>query len=584
MALQAGTFRVQIIEDDQAPVTDQAILDAIAADASDTAKLVRTQGDEPLAERTLSARAGGRVVTKGVETLHAEALAAVTETEQLVALGAVQHVYPTRAAATADVGNVANGQYALVGDWDGSTQVVQTIAESWVEQFEIKFSTPSGYPAPSSADALRLLRGNAAGTAFETLDLADALAPAGVTQRGDMVAVPALFGWTPPAAIYHGWDGRFRVAPDFSVRGHANIAVASTAYVNTVTGDDADSGLRYDLPKRTLSAAVATGADRVVIQDGSYIMRSEVGSAPARDMEFIGQGTVYWTADRGESVGAYALSAGKSVTYEAAVSGGQSIARVYDETNRTPQGDATEYAPAADAAAVEATPGSYFMDTPGGTLYVHALSGADPSALTLRHYDSSALYASRDNVSYYFENIIFRGGLTMQSSTATGGAKLYMSRCIGHFLVLVGVEEAILERLTLANTSEDCANYDVRNGIPPRVMEIDCTFRDSGVAGNNQGSTAHNECYVVSVQTHCLRNAGQGFADAGAAARRWALGCLSEASQLAETSFYTEGKLLAHGCRGKGNSTDFQGSGNIYVRGSFEGDGVNSVSGTLIGY
>jgi hypothetical protein len=400
------------------------------------------------------------------------------------------------------------------------------------------------------------------------------------------VAVPdAAFAYVPFTIQQSG--RRFRAAPVFNLQAHANITVAKTYYLNTVTGLDANSGLTDALPKKTWNAIMGTGDyDRIIIQHGSYLLRSESSIQPSRNVEVIGEGSVYFTADRVNNLGAWSLAAGQTKTFQSTIAGGEFISCVYDESAVDGFGKYRGYTSRASIALVEANPGSYYWV--GGVLYVHTLDDLTPSGRAdLRYYDSRAVGWSKDNLVFYFENINFRGGVNLNNASVAGTAtKAYLKGCTGHSLTIMGISEMITQNCEFYTAAGDVANYDHLNGVVTKAIEIDCDYFDSGSDTTNQASTAHNACIVVRMGGKYHHVTGQCVAEGTSPVKAWMMGCELYNSN-SGIGYYTPGTSWLDCCWSHDNANfDLQNAAGstIYIHDFIGAKGVNNILGTLTPY
>lgn len=374
------------------------------------------------------------------------------------------------------------------------------------------------------------------------------------------------------------------ISTDFQAREEAGISVAKTYYLNTETGSDANDGLSEGSPKATWNAVRGTGDyDQVIIQDGSYLTRGDSSLAPDRDCEIIGEGTVKWTSDRGDDLGTWSLSPGKTNTYETTTSG-QFISKVFDESTLDAGGYPARYSQESSIDDVEANSSSYYWDS--GTLYVHVSDGSDPTGNDdLKYYDSVAVTRNSDGWTAYFENIQFEGGLVrLRSASAAGGSKIYFKNC-GFMTANFHGVDVFLDSCTVGGTKGDGWNYDVYNTVEARGVEIDCEASYLGVATNNQGSTSHNGCPVVSINGHYHHTSGPPVADAQSTTYRWMLGCEMDNSTGVDVGFLTEGQAWLDSCDIHDVSTDLQNSvgSTISIHNLTSGEN-NTIEGALIAY
>lgn len=394
----------------------------------------------------------------------------------------------------------------------------------------------------------------------------------------------SVFSYLPFDIIRNG--ALISISPEFDLRAHANISVTKTYYLNTISGNDGNSGLTALLPKKTWNAIIGTGDyDRIIIQDGSYLIRDESSLQAARSCEVIGEGTVYFTSSRANNLGAWSLASGQTNTYQSTVAGGEFIARVFDEGTLTAQGNPTRYIGRASIALVESNPGSFFWS--GGVLYVHTLNSLTPSGRTdLRYYDSTAISWSKDNLIFYFENINFRGGFNMSNASAAGTAtKCYLKDCTGHSQTIRGINEFIAQDCHFFTAAGDIVNYDTLNSVVTQAIEIDCEYEDGGTAGVDQASTIHNGCRIVRINGHYHHMTGQDVADGHAASRSWLLGCELHHSSIGDTGYSIQGVAWLDTCYIHDVSNDLRiEAGATLYKHNLQSGGVFSNSGILMDY
>lgn len=220
---------------------------------------------------------------------------------------------------------------------------------------------------------------------IQTTAVVDGLAVADRT-----VVVPAgeerIIGPFPPEWYNHA-DGKVYVDYDItpSVTAAAihlpdrRVRSAYTLYVDSVNGDDANSGISPDRPLATLSAAEALLADDVVVmlargstwreqltiaQDGVTVAAYGSGARPVLD------------CSTPQANGSFTKTVGRTNVYQVDVvtnyqAGHQGFIRVWE--------DDISLIIAADLAGCDATPGSYYVadhQQANITVYVHASDGS----------------------------------------------------------------------------------------------------------------------------------------------------------------------------------------------------------------
>jgi hypothetical protein len=216
----------------------------------------------------------------------------------------------------------------------------------------------------------------------------------------------------------------------------------------------------------------------------------------------------------------------------------RAILGVMDSLNVNADGSATKYALVANEAAVESTPGSYYK---GGSndFYVHCSDGRAPDA-NLHVCLSAApnpLLITKDNATYYFENIAFAYGnsVSLGNSTSAGGLNIYFKNCsfkniFGSSADVFSVTGAniILQGCAAMYAAKDAFNYHVGHTVAPTAIEINCEAGYCGTAGDtsDQGSTIHDAGKILRLMSKYHDTYGQGVGDVGGSLS-WNLGCES---------------------------------------------------------
>jgi hypothetical protein len=398
----------------------------------------------------------------------------------------------------------------------------------------------------------------------------------------DVTAPDAAFSWMPFTPEKHYTGTTFRAPASFDIQDQAGVSVTKTYYLDTVNGNNANSGLTAALAKATWNEIMGLGDyDRVYILDGSKLVRASSTLQPARNIEVIGVGTVRWTSER--PVGSFTLTAGQTYTYQAAVTGGEYTAWVRDFTNLDVYGNPKWYTVKNSVAEVEAAAGSIYWA--GGTLYVHTVNGLTPTGQNLQYGDSQSIAWGKDGITRYIENITFEGGSSQSCYTSAGGAKAYYKDCTFYGGgVFHGLDECIFENC-IGNAYGDFANYDVEVGVLTHFVEINCDFGEILGDTTNQPSTSHNACVGVRLNGEYHHATGQACADVGAS-QVWMLAC-----SLHDT---TDGLYLG-GAGGKawldtctisacsGNGINVEAGATVYTRSLTNTEGTTG-AGTITTY
>lgn len=341
-----------------------------------------------------------------------------------------------------------------------------------------------------------------------------------ITNGWTDISAPVGWSWSLPFTIQQSGNN-FRVKPSFTLQGRAGITVSKTYYVDTVNGNDGNTGLSAAQAFQSMNQVNTQGdADRVYILDGSYIKGNTHPYGFGRSMEIIGLGTVYFTSDVFSD-----LSFSKTGTnyYTSDLSAAQYVAIVYDYANPTARGAPDILSLAADAATCDSTPGTYFREWNGTKkLYVHPFDSRAPDS-NIKCCLAVNFRPQEDSTTYYLENINFIGGASIQNASAAGGAKGYFYGCTFTNASVRGADEVIYQGCVLGGASGDGNNIDDLNGVGSNVVEINCTMQDVGSASSDQCSTTHNATNIVRINGHYRYSAGQCIADTGTG-QTWMLG------------------------------------------------------------
>jgi hypothetical protein len=400
------------------------------------------------------------------------------------------------------------------------------------------------------------------------------------------VDVPTGWTWSLPFTIQKKVQS-FRVEPSFNLRNHANITITKTYYLNTITGNDAADGLTALTPNKSWTHIVNIhgDADRIIIQDGSYITRLDCLYKPNRNTEVIGEGTVWFTNDFIDYIGAWSLTVGQTHTYQCNMLYGEYVAVAADYSVLGIYGQPTAYPMKASIAEVEANAGSIYWL--GGVLYCHTLDGLTPSGRTDIKYGYGYGYSiTKDNLTFYFENINFTS-IGIYNLSAAGGLKVYLRDCTSSAYTIAGVSEIILQNCRSTYCGTDIMNIGSYNGIESNVIEIDCEFSNVIGAGNDQASTGHQASNIVRISGLYHNASGQCIADVDNC-MTWMLGCHLDLSVISKTGFYFGGTKAWLDMVHISNCADYdivsEAGTDVYHRNCTFEKGVNSISGTYSAY
>ena len=124
-----------------------------------------------------------------------------------------------------------------------------------------------------------------------------------------------------------------------------------------------------------------------------------------------------------------------------------------------------------------------------------------------------------DNPKVYFENIRFTNSVKL--TVTKSGNKFYAKDCYfsigsgGNALSIEGYDYNILQSCVAKHATMDGFNYHIKNGILPKVIEIDCVGFDNGRNGadQNNGSTMHDGGQIIRIGGEYHNNGGPNVID-----------------------------------------------------------------------
>lgn len=332
----------------------------------------------------------------------------------------------------------------------------------------------------------------------------------------------------------------YRHVLSFNLRDYANITVAKEYYIDSVDGNDANDGLTISTPLKTLTAANSKGdGDRFNLKRGSVFQKNQ------RPTDLIGSKEIvaYGTGNKPRITSLVSNQVGVLTKTSNYWSGpiGDYAASVYDKNFIDPSGLYSNLISASSIAEVDTTPGSFWWNA--NTIYIRLADDREPDAL-VDYYDALALRVNQPNITQYFENIEFNGGLQARAD-ALGGLKALFYKCefIRNSNILAwGCKPSILQECVFNIKGGDCVNIDNSNGVQGNHIEIDisATNNNSGDS-TSQASTAHNTSLVCRIGGQYFNTAGQCIADVNSA-NSWNMG-MQLSGSTGGIGFYNEGDV-----------------------------------------
>jgi hypothetical protein len=207
---------------------------------------------------------------------------------------------------------------------------------------------------------------------------------------------------------------------------------------------------------------------------------------------------------------------------------------VWDAATLDAYGNYTKLAVQANAAAVAATLGSWYLS--GTDLWVQTAASREPDSDVRCYADATGAIVLAGTTNYI-------EGLTSEGSNASGisadvAGSVYCKSCkaaytgTNAFSILRAL--CVLQNCEAAKTVSDGFNYHASGGDIPQAIEIDCNAHDNGLAGgDDQCSTSHEGGQTLSINcTYSRSILGNAVKDINENTQRWALGCAATTDSL----------------------------------------------------
>ena len=294
-----------------------------------------------------------------------------------------------------------------------------------------------------------------------------------------------------------------------------------TQYVDSEKADNSGDGLSWANAKRDIGSAQALTPDIVLIKSGFYGRLKNFDSfTTGKDISFIAVGGKVTTGIIAEGVWTKEGTATNvyKFTY---IAGYTNVANwTWDRAKRTTQGAPQRYTNVTSIAACDAAPGSKYSIS--GIVYVHAIDSRDliihgDEIINTIPLSEVPTITYTGNHKVYLKDIEFWGGtgghFKLQSdSTAWVGSSFYGENCAynanndgnANGFACTDVAVCINVNSEASGNRRDGFNYHNylggsagSQGVAPNFVEIDCQSHGNGLGGsegNNQGSTAHEDC------------------------------------------------------------------------------------------
>jgi hypothetical protein len=358
---------------------------------------------------------------------------------------------------------------------------------------------------------------------------------------GGNLPLPSGFDWTPPISVYRSGAtfGTSYDAVNFKPATTAELWASPTG--NDTTGDGTQ-GLPYRSIKKALqqAALLPDSGIRVRVVAGTYDFNNCWGGITPDKHLVV-------TAEGGEVVS----STRASVTWTLQGDGTYRCSRtnavqVYDTTHLNARGKGRRLAKVADQATCAATADSWYTDAT--FVYVHTFDNRVPTNNDLIVLLGTSNGTQTVAKTYYVSGVVFEGGNANgpfnTPSTGAGGS-LVFDGCTFRYgnatgsaangLTIYGVASVISVNCLAHDNALDGFNYHQgsSNLVSPKVVEVNCASYDNGstadAVNNDNGSTSHEDCRVLRVNTIAAGNIGPQIVDVDTV-KSWNLGCNASAS------------------------------------------------------
>ncbi|AVO02300.1 hypothetical protein A9958_07765 [Staphylococcus simulans] len=296
---------------------------------------------------------------------------------------------------------------------------------------------------------------------------------------------------------------------DYDVSVNKN-PVTKTYYVDVKKGDNSNPGTE-SLPFKSINRALRYGdADEILVNEGVYGWADGFGGfTQNKPFNLIGKGKVLIGAHRD------GLLWNQNTTYSNVYqTNASSVTEVVDYNNIN---DIKFLEKVNSVEAVSQKAGAYYIDS-SNNIYVRTHDSRVPDDQILPNMFNDAVKIT-DNAKVYFENIRFTNSVKLIATTA--GKNFFAKDCYfsigsgGNALSIEGYDFNIIQRCVAKHATMDGFNYHIKNGVLPKVIEIDCKGYDNGRNGadQNNGSTMHDGGHIMRINGEYYNNGGPNVID-----------------------------------------------------------------------
>lgn len=319
--------------------------------------------------------------------------------------------------------------------------------------------------------------------------------------------VPSDLNIAVPFTVQSALNGNIKVNYDVSVNKNP---VTKIYYVDVKKGDNSNPGTQ-SLPFKSINRALRYGdADEIIVNEGVYGWTDGFsGFSQSKPFNLIGIGKVLIGAHRDGLI--WSQDSTYSNVYQANAT---NVIELIDYHNMN---DIKFLDKVNSVEEVSQKAGTYFIDS-SNNIYIRTHDSRVPDDQILPNMFNDAVKIT-DNAKVYFENIRFTNSVKLIATTA--GKNFFAKDCYfsigsgGNALSIEGYDFNIIQRCVAKHATMDGFNYHIKNGVLPKVIEIDCKGYDNGRNGadQNNGSTMHDGGHIMRINGEYYNNGGPNVID-----------------------------------------------------------------------
>lgn len=400
---------------------------------------------------------------------------------------------------------------------------------------------------------------------------------------------PTGYGWTPPVnvRIVGGVGVTNLDMDDYAITG-------SGVYYVAPDGDNANPGTLAQ-PLRGMQTALAKAdADVIWVKPGIYHWPYMYLGSPARNISVrkYGAGTVILSTSADPTALSWATEAAPNASVWKATYATQPMQNVWDGSAPDANGDFVPLTLQESIAAVQANPGSYYID--GDDVYVQTTDSREPDS-DIWVFLTQDQAKHNDPVNLYLEGISFYGGSSGFSSDEPAGSHYFaVKNCEFKYafnnngISMAGGALFIAENCVAACNRLDGFKFDNSGEYTPNAVLVNCVGRSARGTSASNGISSHANLtgHVMTVNCEFHNNAGPNHADIENC-KTW---CIAENCHDGDAeNFYAgvNGSVTEFWCdscvSSNPGTTGYSAMTgcSIYVRNS---SGIDSTSGTVVAY